>query len=522
MNRTWGRTALLALGLAFPLGGAAAQPAPSVEARVWLDRGDEPVVQRGDRVRVYYRTTQDGYLSLFHIDTNGTVRLLFPSSPDADHFVRGGRDYRLLFPRASYWFVDEEPGVGYFFALASPEPLDFRDFRYSRAANGWDLSLVGRTVYDDPFVAMDEYIARLIPDWEYADYALDWVEYDVGGRHDYPRFLCYDCHGFQPYSVWNPYLSACTSFRVVIYDDPWYYPVNRYVGTRVVYVRPPVWRQPRYVFTERERGDPWTPVVRPRPSGGGQPGIPGDPAPRRSGAGIGSGGTVPPVSARPGVAPGAVPLDGRTRPSAVRPSGTQDRGTRPTGSPGVTPRSGTSGTAAPARPTLQRRPSGGSTAAPSRSSGSSGGTVRATPRTSPTGTARPPSGGGGGTVRATPPRSSGSSGAVRSVPRSSGSSGSVRTPPRSSGSSGAVRSVPRSSGSSGSVRTPPRSSGSSGSVRSAPPRSSGGSVTRAPARTAPARAPARSSAGSSRPPSGGSPPARTPPPRRKPGGGNQE
>lgn len=483
MYRTWGGLALALAGLAVSAGAAAAQAVgePAVEARVWLDRGDEPVVNRGDRVRVYYRTNADGYVSIFHIDTNGTVRLLFPSSPAAEHFVRGGRDYRLLFPRASAWYVDDDPGVGYFFILASPEPLDFRDFEYSRAADGWDLSFVGRTVFDDPFVAMDEYIARLIPDWEYADYALDWVEYDVGGSHEYPRFLCYDCHGFSPYSVWNPYMSACTSFRVVIYNDPWYYPVNRYLGTRVVYVRPPIRGQPRYVFTNRRPGEPWTPVVRPRPSGGGQPGLPGDPAPRRSGAGIGSGGTAPPVSGRPAAVPGTVRLDPRARPSDARPgTGSAIPGAR------VAPRTGGAaggGATTQTRPTLQRRPSGSGTASPPASGGS--GTVRTIPRTS---------GGSAGT----PSRSSGSSGPVIRRPPSTSGSGGARTPPRASGGSA--------------VRTPPRSSGSA-TARPPTARPGGGTVQRSSGSARPA--PARSSAGTR-----SAPPARKPPPRpRRPGGG---
>lgn len=539
MIRSWGRVAVAALGAGLPLGGLTAQgvaqaqpvepPPPSVEARVWLDRGDNPVLEQGDRVRVYYRTSADGYLAIFHIDTNGQVRLLFPASPEADHFVRGGRDYRLLFPRASHWFVDEDPGKGYYFALASPTPLDFRDFRYSRVTNGWDLSFVGRTVYDDPFVAMDEYIARLIPDWEYADYALDWVEYDVGEQHDYPRFLCYDCHTFRPYSAWNPYLSACTSFRVVIYDDPWYYPVNRYRGTHVVYVRPPVWQQPRFIFKERGVNEPWTPLVQPRPSGGG-PGIPGDATPRRTGSGIGSGGTVPVTS--PTGRPGTVRLDPRARPSGrpaypatrpepstrvpatrdptpVRPGGTGTPSTRvPATRPGGDP--GTPATRPSTRPggdpgTPSTRPS----TRPGGDPGTTGapGTVRGMPLTRPpstrsgTGgttptTARPilrrrPTGGTSG-GSAEPARSGARGSVVRPPSRPSGGTVNRATPPRSSGGA-AVRTPSRPSG--GAVnRTPPRSSGgaavrppsrpSGGSVNRTPPRSSGGAV-RAPARTRP-------------------------------------
>ena len=39
--------------------------------------------------RVYYRAARDAYVAIFHIDTDGTSRLVFPRSPDEDHYVRG-------------------------------------------------------------------------------------------------------------------------------------------------------------------------------------------------------------------------------------------------------------------------------------------------------------------------------------------------------------------------------------------------------------------------------------------------
>jgi hypothetical protein len=42
-------------------------------------------------------------------------------------------------------------------------------------------------------------------------------------------------------------------FRVVVWDDPYYYPYRRYGGRRVVYVRERV-REPRYEFKELPRG----------------------------------------------------------------------------------------------------------------------------------------------------------------------------------------------------------------------------------------------------------------------------
>lgn len=239
-----------------------------LQARVWLDRGDEPVLRRGESVRVFFRSTEDAFVAIVHINTDGTTRLVFPRSPDEHHFVRRGRDYRLIFPNSSEWYVEDRPGIGYFFIVTSREPFDFEALRYSRLEGGWDMSLIGRRVYTDPYVAVDDLVALLIPDWEDADYALNFATYHVGQRQSYPRFLCYSCHGFRPYTVWNPYARSCTNFRVVIYDDPYYYPSNRYGGNRVVYSRPDAAGVPRYEFEKRAAGEVGTPDVRRRATPG--------------------------------------------------------------------------------------------------------------------------------------------------------------------------------------------------------------------------------------------------------------
>jgi hypothetical protein len=246
--------AALAAGLApSAVHGQALEQQEALEARVWLDRGQEPVLERGDQVRVYYRTTDDAYGAIFRIDTDGVVSMIFPQHPGATEPVGGGRDYRLLFPRTPVWEVEDDPGVGYFFILASPEPLDFSAFAYDPRV-GWDLGAVGGVVYEDPYVAIDAYVAALIPDWEVVPYALDFLTYNVGSTYSYPRFLCYDCHAYRPYAAWNPYDLACASFRVVIWDDPYFYPTYRYSGTSVVVARP-VRALPRYEVVTRASND---------------------------------------------------------------------------------------------------------------------------------------------------------------------------------------------------------------------------------------------------------------------------
>jgi len=514
-----------------------------LEARVWLDRGQEPVLQRGEAVRVYYRTSEDAYVAIFHIDTNGTVRLVFPNSPQENHYARGGRDYRVLFPGSSYWYVDDDPGLGYFFIVASPQPFSFTDLRYSHYDGGWDLSYVGRQVYSDPYLAMDDYVAALIPEWEYVPYGLDFTAYNVEQRYDYPRFMCYDCHGFRPYYAWNPYLYACTSFRVVIYNDPYYYPVTRYRGTRVVYVQP---RRgvPHFGFKERADGEPWTPqvVVRDTPPVGA-PGVDGT-ANRRtqakeggSAAGTtsvvpGGRGVVLPGSGSAGVVGGATRKSGGvtviypSRPSQAARGGSGNGQVPPNVSRTDPGRSGVTSPTAPGRPIITPPPSGGAQSRPTGTRSTSGSTAKpgtnppgsGTGGSRPSGRLKPP---GGATTNPPAARSGGSSTTARPTVRSGGSRGA--DPPKTgSGGSGASTTRPtvRSGGSagvrpptvrggvpSGGARTPPVRSGSSGSAKPPTARSGGspGSVRRSGSGAKAATPPART--------------VRTPPKKRSGGGG---
>jgi len=414
------------------LGGGVAGQEPELEVRVWIDRGDEPVLERGDRARIYYRVSEDAYVAIFHIDTNGTVQLLSPGTPGEVDWVRGRRDYRLLFPRSTYWFVEDDPGMGYFFAIASPEPFDFSRFRYSPYEGGWDLYQVGRQVYRDPYQAMDDYVVALIPDWEYVPYALDFTSYHVGREYEYPRFLCYDCHGFRPFTSWNPYLAACVDFRVVVYNDPYYYPAYRYRGDRVVFVRPPAPGLPRFAFKERARGESSVPLIRERDLTGRA--LP--PLERR--VTPGSGDPQAPVRRSPDAAPG-VGAPSR-RPSEIRPPGRSE---------GAAPGSRPSG--AREMPSLERRPATPSTRQSPPATPSTRGTPSTRTPATPPARSTP-------STRGTPSTRSPSTPPARSTPstRSSSPPPARSTPSTRSSSPPPARSTPPPRSSSPPASPPPR------------------------------------------------------------------
>src|ERR687887_74546 len=123
--RRLGGTMVSTLALLSLLVTPGSQPAylyyrPRVE--VWTNRGDDPFTS-GQRARVYFRADQDAYVTILRVDTDGRVRVLFPREPWEDNFARGGRDFevdgRTLGSDA--FTIDDYPGVGYLFAVASPD-----------------------------------------------------------------------------------------------------------------------------------------------------------------------------------------------------------------------------------------------------------------------------------------------------------------------------------------------------------------------------------------------------------------
>jgi hypothetical protein len=230
---------------------------------VWTNRDE--LLRPGESVRVYFRAHENAYVTVFRVDTDGRVDVLFPAAPWENNYARGGRRYQIDNYRGRYAFVaDEYPGQGYLFAVASRDPYD-----YAAIVTGdrWDYRYIahdGRIV-GDPYVALTELIDVIVP-VNYTDINYDIVPYYVERHYEYPRFLCYDCHAYAPYPYWDPYGHSCTRVRIVVYNDPYYYPVRAYGGPRVVYAKPRR-LEPRYVIRDRVEDEPFVVQGRRRADG---------------------------------------------------------------------------------------------------------------------------------------------------------------------------------------------------------------------------------------------------------------
>src|SRR5213593_640050 len=233
---------------------------PKVE--VWTNRRDDPYTS-GQAVRVYFQTDQDAYVTLLRVDTDGRVRVLFPRQPWEDNFAHGGRVYEVAGLTSREAFdVHDYPGVGYLFAVAAADAFSYDPIE---SAEHWDYRSIANDgrIRGDPYVALTDLAQRIVPP-DYSDWDYDIAPYYVQQHYQYPRFLCYDCHSYVSYRNWDPYAYSCVRFRIVVYDDPYYYPYRYYGGTRVVFARP--YRpEPRFIFRDRQASDAFITRIGERP-----------------------------------------------------------------------------------------------------------------------------------------------------------------------------------------------------------------------------------------------------------------
>jgi uncharacterized protein DUF4384 len=123
---------VLALSLLMPSGD------PPVKLKISND-----MFMRGDRARVYVKSTRPGYLLVLRADAQGRVRVLFPQAPDDDTYIPAGKqlEVRGRGDRDAFT-VDDAGGSGKIIAAVSPRP--FNTAQYSRGGHWdyWALSLV--------------------------------------------------------------------------------------------------------------------------------------------------------------------------------------------------------------------------------------------------------------------------------------------------------------------------------------------------------------------------------------------
>ena len=101
-----------------------AAPASKLNLKLWVDRLDGAVYQKGEKMTAYIRADKDCYLYLFYHDAGGNDFLIFPNRLRPNHQITGGKVYEIPSRADQFDFTIVAPlGVEILKAFASNQPL---------------------------------------------------------------------------------------------------------------------------------------------------------------------------------------------------------------------------------------------------------------------------------------------------------------------------------------------------------------------------------------------------------------
>lgn len=77
----------------------------SLTVQVWTNRALGATYYQGESIHIYFKTSQDAYVTIYDYTPEGSVRILFPNFFQRDNFVRGGEVYVIPNPSYDYNLV---------------------------------------------------------------------------------------------------------------------------------------------------------------------------------------------------------------------------------------------------------------------------------------------------------------------------------------------------------------------------------------------------------------------------------
>lgn len=117
----------------------------TIHVEVWLNKQCSSAFYPGEKAVIYFRTDADGYVTLYDIDTQGKVLIIFPNRETPDNFVKAGQVYQIPAQQADYDLIVEGPeGIEYIEAVASTD--SYYHWNHHQGEPRWlqDWGLKGR------------------------------------------------------------------------------------------------------------------------------------------------------------------------------------------------------------------------------------------------------------------------------------------------------------------------------------------------------------------------------------------
>jgi len=101
-----------------------AQEGSYYEVDISVDKGDDATYYDGEPIFISFITTEDAYVVIYDIDTEGKLSLIFPESIEENGFIRANSTYQIPEDDDDYSLKIKGPqGEEFICAVTSPEPL---------------------------------------------------------------------------------------------------------------------------------------------------------------------------------------------------------------------------------------------------------------------------------------------------------------------------------------------------------------------------------------------------------------
>jgi len=157
----------------------------SADIRVWVEESSDVFSSYHDVV-VSFRPDRDCYATMFVVDTNGFVHVVYPFSACDRAWVRGGVTYRHSAYELGLDML-HGAGIAYVVAVGSPRPFD-----YSRWGDDIFVGRFGYRVSGDPYLASRELYLSFLPRHIIpAQVGVSVARFYVGQWVRYPSYLCH-------------------------------------------------------------------------------------------------------------------------------------------------------------------------------------------------------------------------------------------------------------------------------------------------------------------------------------------
>ncbi len=95
----------------------------SLKIQIWMDRSMGATYYQGDSINIYFKASENAYVTIYDFTTDGQVRVLFPNFFQQNNYVQGGVVYTIPDPRYNYSLVVAGPnGREILEAIATTSP----------------------------------------------------------------------------------------------------------------------------------------------------------------------------------------------------------------------------------------------------------------------------------------------------------------------------------------------------------------------------------------------------------------